>query len=110
MNKPKIEKRLFPRVMLPVFYRTPRIQTSKQSVSNLSLGGVRIYSDERLHVGQALELEFFFPNGSTMRAIAKVVWTKELPPTMGAIYDVGMEFIRLSEKARKDLEDILQNK
>jgi hypothetical protein len=109
MDKPKTERRLFPRVMAPVFYRPVPTRASKQRVSNLSLGGVRIYSDERFYVGQKLELEFFFPNGSIIKATAGVVWTKELPPGSEAIFDVGMEFTELSEEARKELEGVLKN-
>jgi hypothetical protein len=96
--------------MAPVYYRIPRTLSRKQRVSNLSSGGVRIYSDERLDISQELDLEFFLPKGSVVRAKARVVWTKELPPGSAALYDVGMEFISLSEKTRKDLEAVLRIK
>jgi len=77
-------------------------------VSNLSLGGVRIYSDERLDIGQELELEFFLPNGVVVKASARVVWSKELPPGSQGVYDVGLEFLALSKRARKELSHILE--
>jgi len=94
--------------MAPVFYRAIKLSTPRQQVNNLSLQGVRIYSDERLDVGQTLELEFFFPNGITLEVMARVVWIKKLPPGSAGVYDVGMEFINLSEKALKELDAVLK--
>ena len=107
-GKSSVEKRRFPRVMAPVFYRMPRILTGKRRVSNLSLVGVRIYSDERLDVGERLELEFFLPEGTTVEALGRVVWIKEMPPREEAVYDVGLEFVELSEDAIKKIKTVLK--
>jgi len=95
-------------VMAPVLYRLPKKPAKKQRVSNLSLGGVRVYSDERLEIGQELELEFFLLDGSVLEAKARVIWVKELPPGSKGVYDVGMEFIKFSRKTRKQLGLILR--
>ena len=95
-------------MMAPVFYRATRIISPKRRVSDLSLGGVRIYSDEGLAVGGQLELEFFLPDGTTVEARAKVAWLKEMPEGAEAVYDVGMEFVELSEGAVKKLKTILK--
>jgi hypothetical protein len=94
--------------MAPVFYRATKLSTPRQQVNNLSLQGVRIYSDERLDMGQTLELEFFFPNGIIVEVMARVVWIKKQPPGSAGVYDVGMEFINLSEKALKELDAVLK--
>jgi c-di-GMP-binding flagellar brake protein YcgR len=107
-DKPKTERRRYPRVMAPVFYRTPGYRSSKRQVSDLSLGGVRIFSDEPLEVGEQLALEFFFPDGSTVEAIAKVAWIKEMPEEAEAVYDVGMEFLALSESDTDKLKKVLK--
>jgi c-di-GMP-binding flagellar brake protein YcgR len=107
-SKPEKERRRFPRVMAPVLCRIPRKPAKKQRVSNLSLGGVRIYSDERLDIGQELDLEFFLPHGSVLEARARVVWLKELPSESLGIYDVGLEFLALPQKARKELSLVLK--
>jgi len=106
--KKKTERRRFPRVIAPVFYRAPRIVSPKRHVSDLSLGGVRIYSDEWLAVGGHLELEFYLPDGTTVEARAKVAWLKEMPEEAEAIYDVGMEFVELSKDATKKLKTVLK--
>jgi c-di-GMP-binding flagellar brake protein YcgR len=107
-SKPEKERRRFPRVMAPVLCRIPRKAAKKQRVSNLSLGGVRIYSDERLDIGQELDLEFFLPNGAVLEARAKVVWLKELPPGSQGVYDMGLEFLALPKKVRKELSIVLK--
>ena len=95
--------------MAPVLCRMPEQKVSEgRRVSNLSLGGVRIYSDERLEVGQELELEFLLPSGSNLEARARVVWIKELPPGSQGVYDVGLEFVALPKKARRELRLILK--
>jgi hypothetical protein len=103
----KQERRRLPRVMAPVYYRSPRIFTPKRKVSDISLSGVRIYSDKYLPEGKRLEIEFFLPSGYTVEAIAKVVWVNELPPGSEALYDVGLEFIRLPEMAVEELKSVL---
>ena len=107
-NRNKTDRRRFPRVMAPVFYRAQKISAEKQRVSNLSLVGVRIYSDERLNVGERLELEVFLPDASTVEARAKVAWIKEMPEGAEAVYDVGMEFVELREEAIKKLKTVLK--
>jgi len=89
----RLERRRFPRIKAPVFYRTPRMFTHKRRVSNISPAGVRIYSDERLEEGKQLELEFFLPSGRSVKAIANVMWIKELPPEAEGRFDIGLEFI-----------------
>ena len=107
--KQTTERRRYPRVMVPVLYRIPRTPARKQCVSNLSLGGVRVYSDERLDIGQELELEFFLPSEATIEARARVIWIKELPPGEQGVYDVGLEFVALPKKARKELSRVLKS-
>ena len=103
----KTEKRRFPRAMAPVVCRVPRILNAKKRVSDLSLGGVRIYSDEHIEVGERLELQFLLPDGSTVEAIAKVVWIKKMPPGSAAAYDVGLEFLEMTDAARDKLRAVL---
>ncbi len=107
-DKSRIERRRYPRVMTPVFCSTPRTRSPKRRVSNLSLGGVRVYTDERLEVGERLEMEFLLPDGSTVKATAKVVWIKEMPEGAEVVYDVGMEFVELSEAAKEKLKAVLK--
>jgi len=103
----KDDRRRYQRVLGPVLYRIPDHSTPKRQVINLSVGGVRIYSDEDLDIGQTLELEFFLPNGITIEAVAKVVWIKKKQAGSEGLYDVGMEFTNLSEVAMMELDSVL---
>jgi len=107
-DNPRTERRRFPRVMAPVFYRAPKIFTRKKKVTNISLAGVRIYSDEQLKEGEQLELEFFLPDGASLTAVGRVVWINELPPDYEALYDVGLEFTSFSEEAVDRLKSVLK--
>lgn len=93
----------------PVYYRPASIFKARYNISNISLGGIRIYSDEHLKEGKRLELELLLPSGKSVEAIARVVWIKELPQGAKARYDVGLEFISLPLDAKEELKLILDD-
>ncbi len=97
-------------MMAPVLCKAPRILPKGQRISNISFGGVRVYTDERLYVKEQLELEFFLPDGSTVEAVAKVIWIQDMLPGSEALYDVGLEFVELAEEAKKKLKVVLEDK
>ena len=104
------DRRRFPRLSSQVYYRIGKSQSLRQRVSNISLGGLRIYSDERFDVDEEVELELHFPNGFSGKGSVRVVWIKELPPDSGASYDVGLEFLEFPEEAVKELTEALKEK
>ncbi len=104
------ERRRFPRVTSPVYYRIAQSKALRQRVSNISLGGVRIYSELRMDVGEQVDLELHFPSGFSGKGKARVVWIKDLPPESGTNYDVGLEFISLPEEAIKEILEALKNR
>lgn len=104
------DRRQFPRLSSQVYYRVGKSQSLRQRVSNISLGGVRIYSDTRWDVNEEVELELHFPNGFSGKGSARVVWIKELPPDSGASYDVGLEFLEFPEEAIDELKETLKDK
>lgn len=103
------DRRRYPRLSSQVYYRIGKSHSLRQRVSNISLGGARIYSDHRLDVGEVVELELHFPSGFSDKGSARVVWIKELPPDSGASYDVGLEFLELPEEAIKELKETLKD-
>lgn len=109
LKESKPDRRRFPRVKAQVYYRPASILKARHRISNISLGGVRIYSDERLKKGKRLEIELFLPSGHSIEAIARVVWIKELPPDSKARFDVGLEFISLPPNAMQELKLILED-
>jgi len=106
-----IERRRYPRVMVPVVCRMAggKVEVGEgRRVSNMSRGGVRIYSDEPMAAGQEVDLEFILPHGPSFKAMARVVWAKELPKGAPGVYDVGLEFVALPKRARKELGLVLK--
>jgi c-di-GMP-binding flagellar brake protein YcgR len=108
-DKSQKDRRRFPRLSSRVYYRIGKSQSLRQRVSNISLGGVRIYSDERLDVDEEIELELHFPDGFSDKGSARVVWIKALPPDSGAAYDVGLEFLDLPEETVDELKKALED-
>jgi len=108
-KKPIAERRKFPRIYAPIYFRSPRIFSAKRQVSNISLGGIRIFSDEHLKIGKKFEIEIFLPSGFSITALACVVWTKKLPSGSEAQFDVGLEFLDLPVGAMKELKTVLDD-
>jgi len=107
-DKSNKERRGYPRSTAPVYYRYPRTSFPRHEVNSISLGGLRIYSDELLKEGTQIEIEFFLPMGYSAVGRARVVWVKELPPGSQAFYDVGLEFIDLPLEAINKIKSILR--
>jgi hypothetical protein len=74
---------------------------------DLSLGGVRIFSDERLKIAELLKLEFFIGDGDPVTYTAEVVWIEPLPEGAAAKFDVGLKFLDLEPAALKLLVSVL---
>jgi hypothetical protein len=66
---------------------------------DISLGGVRIFSDDRLRIGELLKMEFFLPDVEPVTYTAEVVWIVPLPTGSPARFDVGLKFIQLDPGA-----------
>ena len=79
---------------------------------DVSLGGVRIYSDEPLKVGELLKLEFFTADAPPVTYTAEVVWIEDIKGTGAgdpapARFDVGLKFLHLEPSALKALLSVL---
>ena len=109
------DKRRYPRVKArvlhsqPRFYGPPRLLGQKRPISNISPGGVRIYSDEPLKEGKGIQIELDLPSGRSVKATARVVWIEELPPGSEGRFDVGLEFLVISNEAFNELQSISEN-
>lgn len=109
------DKRRYPRVKArvlhsqPRFYGPPRLLGQKRQISNISPGGARIYSDEPLKEGKAVQIELDLPSGRSVTATARVAWIEELPPCSECRFDVGLEFLVISNEAFEELQSISEN-
>ena len=102
------DRRRFPRVAMPVFFRVPRFRNIRAPVVDVSEGGLRVFSDEPLEVGSMLELELFLPEGEELTGIVRVAWIAEMPEGSAAKYDIGFELFDMSPSARAQLSDLLE--
>jgi PilZ domain-containing protein len=68
---------------------------------DVSLGGLRIFSDEDRKVGELLKMEFFLPDVAPVTYTAEVVWVEKLEEGAPARLDVGLKFIQLDPDALK---------
>lgn len=104
------ERRRFPRLHAAAFFRPSGVRTMVQDwqnrVRDVSLGGLRIYSDDPVAVGDALDLDVYHA-GETFTVTAKVMWVDKLPTDAPARFDIGLAFVKLSDEARERLRTIL---
>lgn len=74
---------------------------------DISLGGLRIFSDEDRKVGELLKLEFFLPDVPPVTYTAEVVWVEPQEEGAPARFDVGLKFIQLEPDALKLLLQVV---
>jgi hypothetical protein len=74
---------------------------------DVSRGGVRVYSDAAMSVGERLVLDLFLAGGREVSFRAEVVWVEALAPDAPAKYDVGLKFLTLDADAEKLLDTVL---
>jgi len=74
---------------------------------DVSLGGVRIFSDDEMRVGELLKMEFFLADVPPVTYTAEVVWIERLEDGAPARFDVGLKFIQLEPDALSLLARVL---
>ena len=89
------ERREYPRLRAPAFWKPARLLSSPAQLIDLGGGGVRLFSDEQMKVGDRLDLTLFTPDGEEIEATVRVVWVNALQPDADAAYDVGLTFERV---------------
>jgi c-di-GMP-binding flagellar brake protein YcgR len=107
-------RRQFKRVQAPVYCRPMGLslrflQPKQQRPQDISLGGMRIYSDEPIKKGTKLELELFLPDASSVTCKVEVVWIDALPAGSPAKHDVGLKFIDISTEDKSRLASVLDD-
>jgi c-di-GMP-binding flagellar brake protein YcgR len=98
------ERRRFQRVKVPIYYRSARLFGPRQTAHDLSLGGIRIYTDDALTVGRRLEIELFLPDGGSLTVDVRVAWVRKLEQDEFAQYEAGLEFLGVDPAQAKLLE------
>jgi len=103
------ERRRYRRIQAPVYCRPAGVTllARHREAVDISLGGVRVYSDDRHRPGALVKMEFFVEGCPAVTYTAEVVWIEELPPGSVAKYDLGLKFVDLSPEALGFLTSVL---
>ena len=88
------DRRRYPRVQAEVIWRPAGVGVlhDRRNTQDISLGGIRVYSDESFDVGTRVDLDVMLPNQDSVRCWAVVVWVTGLKPGSAAKFDVGLRF------------------
>lgn len=79
----------------------------KRNTRDVSLGGVRVYTDEDLSVGTRLDIDVLLPGDVPVRCWAQVVWRVDLAQDSPARFDVGLKFLDMAETDVQRLASVL---
>jgi hypothetical protein len=103
------ERRRYRRIQAPVYCRPAGVSflARHHEAVDVSLGGVRVYSDEPYKLGSLVKMEFFVEGGPPFTYTAEVVWIDALGKEDPAKYDVGLKFVDLRPDALQFLATIL---
>jgi len=97
------DRRRFPRLDVPLYYRPARLFGPRQPARDVSRGGIKVFTDERLELGRRLEIELFLPDGSSLTIDVRVAWLRELSDA-DAQFEAGLEFLAMDEERVRLLE------
>src|SRR5438093_12294244 len=100
------ERTAYPRLLAPVYFNRAASRPwsgRKPTPAGDSLGGVRVFTDERPEEGVPLRLEIFLADGTSVTCSVLVAWAEALPAGSPARFDVGLEFIALRPGDRERL-------
>ena len=103
--------RAYPRAPLAVRvrYTTPEGKQFDSLTGGIGAGGLFIESSTPLAPGTELSVEFALPDRpwEKHKAIAKVAWTRNKPERHILFPGMGVQFIDIDEKARKELVELV---
>ena len=91
-----------------MLWRSPGLVVKLSRTVNVSMGGARVFSDDRMKVGAKLNLELLPDPDTSVQVLARVAWIDELEDGAPARYDVGLEFLDVPEEMVSRLAAILQ--
>jgi hypothetical protein len=103
------DRRRYPRVQANVTCRPAggELFHHKRNTQDISLGGMRVYSDEDFKVGSSLDLDVLIADETPVRCWATVVWRTELPAGGPAKFDVGLMFTDMTASDIQRLAGVL---
>ncbi len=107
------EKRKFVRLEINVAVKWKKIPEEAlvglDVTKNISKGGICLMVDEKLEIGDNLELEIEIPEKKVVQARVKVIRVRELKLTEEGRkeYEAGVEFFEISDEDREEIEGFI---
>ncbi len=101
------DRRRFPRVNAPIYFSYSSRFSPSVPAANVSLGGVRMFADEKIEIGKRLNLTVTLPRGGLIECRGEVVWIKDMPEGSEANYDLGISFVDIAPGDRTALKEYL---
>ncbi|HVO20682.1 MAG TPA: PilZ domain-containing protein [Anaeromyxobacter sp.] len=111
MSQPTVDRRRFHRVRVPILVRPagPLTRVAPRQVGDISLGGMRAYSDEKEALGTRLELELFLPAGASVTCLAEIVWIEPLAEGAPARFEMGLRFVQVEPEELNRIAAVLED-
>jgi len=109
-----VEKRRYPRYTaeFPLDYaRVEDKGTYGGMVANVSEGGLLVYLPQRMEIGAVLKIEILYVQGlefSTIKAVAKVVWSDLGAKESYGEHRYGLQFLHIEEQDFARLLNLLK--
>ena len=109
MLRPVSDRRRYPRVKAEVLCRPAgsTVFHHKRNTQDVSLGGMRVFTDEHFPIGRRLDLDVLLPDGTTVRCWAEVVWVVALDGGSPARFDAGLKFTDMAPPDIQRLAGVL---
>lgn len=98
-----VDYRGFPRLQTTVFFRELGSRMFAQPCDSGATSRLRIYSDEKLRVGQPLEVDVLI-DGDLACFHGRVLWIVRNDPMSPAKYDVGLEVTANSQAQSEQIQ------
>ncbi len=108
------ERRRYPRVIVPVQFRTGRLSSVMAPVGDPELGGLRVSTPSPLRVNDELTVGVVVPSGRTVHCRVRVVWSgrgrdgghEAGLKVIGAESDFGRVYEVLEDHAEPHLDEV----
>ena len=94
------DRRRYRRVQAPILVRPASIfsRVVPRRVNDISLGGLRTYSDDPVVVGQRQEIELLFQGGGSATLLVEVAWVETLAADAPAKYECGLRIVHARQE------------
>lgn len=107
---PEIDRRRYRRARAAILVRPlGPLARGEHPVNDISVGGLRAYSDDKQRLGARLELELVFPDGGSATCRAEVVWAEALPIDAPARFEMGLRFVEVDPDDLDRIAGVLED-